>query len=65
MLFAATVGVRRVADGADRCRLTNGEETVAHLDERRRLEARGLEVHARHDVVLGAGGGDGFERLDV
>ena len=41
------------------------EETVAHLDERRRLEARGLEVHARHDVVLGAGGGDGFERLDV
>ena len=41
------------------------EETVAHLDGRRRLEARGLEVHARHDVVLGAGGGDGFERLDV
>ena len=41
------------------------EEAVAHLDERRRLEARGLEVHARHDVVLGAGGGDGFERLDV
>ena len=34
-------------------------------EERRRLEARGLEVHARHDVVLGAGGGDRFERLDV